>query len=129
MVEVWSPARPWLAKAQSDLAAAKVLAQAQPPLRDAAIYHCQQAGEKALKAALAWSRRPLQKTHDLKALQKLVVADYPELATLRDPAELLNPYITEFRYPGDVFMPSGEETQKAIAAAEEIVLAVRKLIG
>jgi HEPN domain-containing protein len=129
MDESWSPARPWLAKADNDLASARVLAATQPPLRDAAIFHCQQAGEKALKAALAWSRRPLQKTHDLKALQKLVVADYPELATLKDPAELLNPYVTEFRYPGDLFMPPAEEMQKAIAAAEEIVLAIHKLIG
>jgi HEPN domain-containing protein len=129
MDEGWSPARPWLRKADNDLASAKVLAAVQPPLRDTAIYHCQQAGEKALKAALAWRKKPLQKTHDLETLLNLVVADYPALETLRNSAELLSPYAMDFRYPGDLFVPSAEETQKAFAAAEMIVLAIHRIIG
>jgi len=37
----------WLTKAQHDLASARVLSTAHPPLLDTAIYHCQQAAEKA----------------------------------------------------------------------------------
>ena len=41
--------RSWLIKAQRDLASARVLAANDPPLLDTAIYHCQQASEKAVK--------------------------------------------------------------------------------
>jgi len=44
----------WLAKAQHDLAAARVLAASAPPLLDTAIYHCQQATEKAIKGYLVF---------------------------------------------------------------------------
>jgi len=49
MADDWNPARDWLVKAENDLASAKLLASAAPPLRDTAVYHCQQAGEKALR--------------------------------------------------------------------------------
>ena len=44
--------RSWLTKATSDLRSAKVLASAEDPVLDTAIYHCQQAAEKAVKAFL-----------------------------------------------------------------------------
>jgi len=40
--------RNWLRKAQRDLASARKLASGNDPLLDTAIYHCQQAGEKAV---------------------------------------------------------------------------------
>lgn len=43
----------WLAKAQHDLGSAQLLANNANPYFDTAIYHCQQAAEKALKAFLA----------------------------------------------------------------------------
>ena len=55
------PAKDWLAKAENDLASAKVLGSAPSPLLDTAIYHCQQAGEKALKSVLARKGKPIQK--------------------------------------------------------------------
>lgn len=42
----------WLLKAQRDLASAKRLADGDAPLLDTAIYHCQQAAEKAIKGFL-----------------------------------------------------------------------------
>ena len=39
----------WLKKALHDLAAARSLAEPDRPILDVAIYHCQQAAEKALK--------------------------------------------------------------------------------
>ena len=44
----------WLTKAQHDLASARVLAASAEPLLDTAIYHCQQAAEKAVKGFLAF---------------------------------------------------------------------------
>ena len=58
----------WLVKAQRDLEAAAIL-QAQPaPFLDIVVYHCQQAGEKALKAYLFWHDVPFGKTHSLQEL-------------------------------------------------------------
>jgi HEPN domain-containing protein len=58
--------RDWLTRASHDLQAARVLATADPPLLDAAIYHCQQAAEKAVKAWLQSKDDPLRKTHDIE---------------------------------------------------------------
>ena len=129
MDENWSPARDWLIKAQNDLASAKLLASTAQPIRDTAIYHCQQAGEKALKALLAWQERPLQKTHDLAILLNQVVSDCPDLEALRGPADLLTPYAVEYRYPGDFVAPAQDELNEALAAAETILSTVAKLIA
>jgi len=47
--------RRWLVKAWHDLAAARKLAGGPDAYLDVAIYHCQQAAEKALKAFLAFT--------------------------------------------------------------------------
>ena len=44
----------WLVKAQHDLASAHRLAEGEDPLLDTAIYHCQQAAEKAIKGFLVY---------------------------------------------------------------------------
>lgn len=129
MDDAWDPSRGWLAKARNDLASAKLLASAAHPLRDTAIYHCQQAGEKALKALLAWKGRPLPRTHDLEILLNQVVADCPELEELQGPSELLTPYAVEYRYPGDFAVPAQDELDEALAAAEIVLSTVSRLIA
>ena len=44
--------RAWLSKAEADLRGATVDLAADPPLLEDALFHCQQAAEKALKAFL-----------------------------------------------------------------------------
>jgi len=44
----------WLQKALHDLIAARSLGQQKPTVMDVAIYHCQQAAEKAVKAFLVF---------------------------------------------------------------------------
>jgi HEPN domain-containing protein len=53
-------AHAWLAKAASDLRSARILADADDPPLDAAVYHCQQAAEKAVKALLVALETPLK---------------------------------------------------------------------
>ena len=60
--------RDWLTRAHHDLRASRILAAAEDAPLDVAIYHCQQAGEKALKAFLQWRDEPFTKTHNLRAL-------------------------------------------------------------
>lgn len=46
--------REWLQVAEEDLRLADLALRANPPLLTGAVYHCQQAFEKALKAFLTW---------------------------------------------------------------------------
>ena len=41
--------RQWLLRRQRDLRAARRLMEGEEPYRDVAVYHCQQAAEKAIK--------------------------------------------------------------------------------
>jgi len=59
-------AHAWLAKASDDLECATVLAAFGHEAK--ALYHCQQATEKALKAFLTWHDQPFRKTHNLREL-------------------------------------------------------------
>ena len=58
-------------------------ATGQPPFYDVAVYHCQQAAEKAVKAFLVHPGKPYEKTHDIKGLVDLaseVVFNFSQLA-------------------------------------------------
>jgi len=79
--------RVWLIKAQHDLAAAKRLAQGNDPVLDVAIYHCQQAAEKALKGLLVYRNIPFEKIHDLKVLIGLALPVAPTLSGLIEKAD------------------------------------------
>ena len=60
--------RDWLTRASHDLQAARTLAAGKEPLLDMAIYHCQQAAEKAVKGWLQSQDNPFPKTHDIEDL-------------------------------------------------------------
>ncbi len=110
----------WLSVASRDLAAARTLSESSTPYLDVAIYHCQQAAEKAVKGFLIFHDQRFKKTHDIK---KLAGAAQPFAESFEDwltEAELLNPYIGKFRYIEDVgaaLEPSREEFDKALNAA------------
>jgi hypothetical protein len=55
--------RSWLERAGKDLRAAQHALTASPALLEDALFHCQQAVEKTLKAFLTWHGRPFRKTH------------------------------------------------------------------
>ena len=112
----------WLLKAHSDMRSARALMALTEPATDTAIYHCQQAAEKALKGYLAYRDQPLERTHDLERLLELVVALDPAFAPLDTQADVLNPYATAFRYPNtlDVLFPSVDEVTVAIEHAQTI---------
>ncbi len=78
----------WLQKAANDLRGAEIDLAAHPPLVEDALFHCQQAAEKAFKAFLTWNNQPFRKTHNLEeigeaclrfdsTLQKVVDAAVP----------------------------------------------------
>ena len=113
-------AKIWLAKAQSDLATARLLIKGQERYLDTGSYHCQQASEKAIKAWLTAAEVPFIKTHSLEILIRLCVPTAPGFSQFLSHALELTPLATEFRYPGDVFEPSDEEAERALTLAEEL---------
>ena len=60
-----SEAKAWMVKAWRDLETARRAATGEPPFYDIAVYHCQQAAEKAVKAFLVHHGTPYEKTHDI----------------------------------------------------------------
>ena len=53
-----SEAKAWMVKAWRDLETARRAAGGEPPFYDIAVYHCQQAAEKAVKAFLVYHGKP-----------------------------------------------------------------------
>jgi HEPN domain-containing protein len=58
----------WLRKAFTDLRCAAIDLAAEPPATEDAVFHAQQAVEKALKAFLVWHDAAYAKTHDIGRL-------------------------------------------------------------
>jgi HEPN domain-containing protein len=118
----------WLIKAIHDLAVSKKLKADEEQYLDVAIYHCQQAAEKAIKGFLVLHDKAFPKTHDLRLLVQLAVSVNSEFVKYEDAADVLTPYATEFRYPGDIMDPTDEEMDQGIKNAEEILHYVISLL-
>lgn len=116
--------RAWLAKADLDLRSARADLAASPPILGDALFHCQQAVEKTLKAWLTWHDRPFRKTHDLGELGVQGAALDDRLEPLLREAAPLTEYAWQFRYPGEVAEPSAEETAAGVSLAERVVAAI-----
>lgn len=118
----------WLIKATHDLAAAEKLGQDPDSYLDVAIYHCQQAVEKALKGFLAFYDEDFSKTHDLRALTAQACQLEASFSDWQREASLLTPYAVEFRYPGPLLEPSREEFDEASSAAKHMYEHILKLL-
>jgi HEPN domain-containing protein len=116
--------RSWLSKASQDLRAAAHDLQALPPLLEDALFHSQQAVEKALKGFLIWHEEPFRKTHSLEELGEQCLRIDSSLTPFIDRAVPLTEYAWEFRYPGEAEEPTLEETNVALAVANEVYEAV-----
>jgi HEPN domain-containing protein len=114
--------RDWLTRAHHDLRSARALASLEDPLLDTAIYHCQQAAEKSVKAWLQSNDDPFPKTHDIGDLVKRAALIDPNFAHFAEAASILTPYVSAFRYPGgsDEFMPTRDEFEKGLNHAQGI---------
>ena len=119
----------WLTKAQRDLASARVLAASSPPLLDTAIYHCQQAAEKAVKGFLVFCDQEFERVHDIEVLIQSAVPYEARFGTWVDVGRLLTPYARIYRYPGIVAEPSREQLDHAIATAHSLYDFVLSLLS
>ena len=114
--------RDWLTRAHQDLRASLILAAAEDAPLDVAIYHCQQTSEKAVKAYLQWRDEPFANTHNLRALVIQAATLDKGFEAFENPAAILTPYVSAFRYPGgaDEPLPSREEFDEALQHAQAI---------
>jgi HEPN domain-containing protein len=110
---------PWIATAQTKLAAAESLARHDPDLAAEIGFYSQQAAEFAMKASLIACDANVRRSHDLKLLAadlRLAGADLPEFEGLED----LTAFAVELRYqtPDSV---TPEQAREGLALATSIV--------
>src|SRR5438128_5634551 len=91
----------WLVKARNDHTTARQIGSLPDGHLDTAIYHCQQAAEKAVKGFLAFQDHRLERSHDVERLVALASAYDATFANYDQAAITLTPYATAFRYPGE----------------------------
>lgn len=116
--------REWLQKALLDFRGARIDLDAEPPLLEDALFHCQQAVEKALKGYLAWNDIPFRKTHSLEELGASCEQVDPSLKEALDPAVPLTEFAWAFRYPGDHPAPTQDEARQGLDTARRTVAAI-----
>ena len=66
---------------------------------DTALYHCQQAAEKAVKGYLAYNDHRLERSHDVERLVGIAENYDPTFGAWADAGVTLTPYATAYRYP------------------------------
>lgn len=119
----------WLRRAAEDMRAARVDLEARPPLREDALFHCQQAAEKALKAFLTAHDLPFRKTHDLVELGQACCALDATLEPLLRRTAALTEYAWRYRYPGQEQVPSAQEAAEALELAGQTHQAIQERLA
>lgn len=122
--EVAIEVREWLLRASEDLREAEHDIAAMPPLVRGAVFHCQQAAEKAIKAFLAAHETAFRRTRDLDELGTAATRLDPSLSSVMDRAVDLTPYAWRFRYPGVPVDPTVDEVKEALALARGVYCAI-----
>lgn len=130
MAETITETKAWMSKAWRDLETARRAVAGQPPFYDVAVYHCQQAAEKAVKAFLVRHGQPYEKTQDIEVLVDIAGEIEPGFRQWADAADALTPYATRFRYPNATFAvdPLPVEYDEALQQAQGIYDFVRDLL-
>jgi HEPN domain-containing protein len=121
----------WLSFAKENLMYAKAGMKEEFAPYHTICFLCQGSAEKYLKAYLISQGWELEKIHDLKELIGYALNYDQSFGQLLQEAEILNEYITEGRYPGDLpFESIGQDDAKeAIEAAEKIEQFVLGKVG
>ena len=111
----------WCKKADNDLKTGKDELSTKKPTTDTVCFHMQQCTEKYLKAYLVFQGREIRKTHNIALLlQQCIKIDssFERLKPLG--TNMLSVYAVDSRYPDDFYMPTLEESKKAVTIAEEV---------
>ncbi len=128
--ELWQEVLAWLRKAETDQRAAEACLNLEPPLHDAAAFHCQQAAEKLLKGFLVRGSTDFAKTHNLKYLGGVVIGLCPSVGPLVTPMANWTHWSVAYRYPDDPGPepePSADELRDALNLIKRLEDALRAL--
>jgi HEPN domain-containing protein len=112
----------WLKFAKENLSFARSGMKEENPPYHTISFLCQGGAEKYLKAFLIWNGWKLKKIHEMGDLLTICMDYNTDFQTLEKECALLNEYVTEGRYPGDLpFESIGKnEAIEAIEAANKI---------
>ena len=118
----------WLRYANTDYSVALFIKNHHPIPIEIICYHCQQAGEKALKSVLALHNEKIPKTHDLYKLLELCSSHYPDMISVfSDQAVRLSDYSTITRYPDHTNDLIDADMTVALDFAKQILSYVERL--
>ena len=98
----------WLKKAEEDLTVVNKLTEFEVTASSAVCFHCQQLTEKVLKAYLISNEVDIKKTHNIEYLLSECAEFDIDFKNI-DPKNLSD-FGVDARYPGDLYIPSDEET-------------------
>lgn len=98
----------WLIKANEDLLVVEKLTEYEIIANASVCFHCQQAVEKYLKAFLIGNGIEIKRTHNIEYLLSECTDIDPDFVSI-NPKELSD-FGVDARYPGDMYIPSSEET-------------------
>jgi HEPN domain-containing protein len=115
--------RAWFIKARNDLTAVQLLSTIADAPLDIAIYHCQQAAEKAVKGYLVYHGRHFERTHDVGRLVEAALEYDASFSELTEAASILTPYAVAFRYPDEStdVEPSRAKFDEALRTATDLM--------
>ena len=91
----------WVRKAETDFRLAKELLESQKRYPDQICFHCQQAAEKYLKAALEENGLSVPKTHDCEFLLTIVRQQSIPVKLSRRSLAYISGFAVVTRYPGE----------------------------
>ena len=119
----------WIKKADHDLGSAKLIYLHIPDYFDTIAFHCQQAVEKYIKAALTYMDIEFQRSHDLPYLLELLSRKVEIKSETFDKAILLNGFSIEIRYPDQIIHLTEDELKSAISIADDFRQFAISVIG
>lgn len=118
----------WIDKAEGDWATAKREYRVRKnPNYDAVCFHCQQCGEKYLKARLQEAGIVFKKIHDLEILLNDVLTVEPSWTNLKNSSLSLTDFAVDYRYPSR--KSSKADAKEAVKHCRLIRKAVRQAFG
>jgi HEPN domain-containing protein len=112
----------WLDRARRDLRSAKVLIAGEEYA--GALFHCQQAAERALKGFLTFHQKPFRKIRVLSDLRPECLAIDASLESVFAQADELTKYAWRFHYPGAPYEPDHAQAADGLERAEATVRAM-----
>jgi HEPN domain-containing protein len=117
----------WVQKAEEDYQLALRTHRGGGPFHNAVTFHCQQAGEKYLKALLEENGLQVPKSHDLDELWTMLGTHHASLRHLRRGLGFLTRFAVQTRYPGG--RASKRQAAAAVRWAGKTRTAARALLG